>query len=234
MIAFDFGLVAVSLPQLLAGLSTTLQLLTLASVCGLLLAIVILLMRLSGRRWLVWPAQVYIYFFRGTPILVQIFLIYHGLPQFDAVRDGFLWPVLRQPFFCCTLALALNSAAYVSEILRGGVLGVDPGVLEAARALALTARQRFIYVTAPIAVRIALPAYGNELISMMKATALASTVTLLDVTGVARTIMSVHFAPFEIFIAAALIYLAMTWLLQLGLGRLERRVNQTIKRETAP
>jgi len=233
MMAFDFGLIAASLPQLLVGLGTTLELLVLASVGGLLLAIIILLMRLSGRWWLVWPARAYIYFFRGTPILVQIFLIYHGLPQFDAVRDGVLWPVLRQPFFCCTLALALNSAAYVSEILRGGVLGVDKGVLEAARALALTAPQRFIYVTAPIAVRIALPAYGNEIISMMKATALASTVTLLDVTGVARMLMSVHLAPFEIFIAAALIYMTMTWLFQLGFSRLEGRVNPTIKRQAS-
>ncbi|MGO4816384.1 ABC transporter permease subunit, partial [Cupriavidus sp. 2MCAB6] len=139
----------------------------------------------------------------GTPILVQIFIIYHGLPQLDFVRESVLWPVLREPFGCCVVALSLNSSAYISEILRGGVLGVDKGVNEAARALGLSAPQRFIYVVTPIAVRLALPAYSNEFISMMKATALASTVTLLDITGVARTIVSNTFAPFEIFIAAA-------------------------------
>ncbi len=231
--SFDFGLIFSSLPQLLSGLAVTLKLLFLSTLIGLALAIVILLMRLSGRQWLIWPAKAYIYFLRGTPILVQIFLIYYGLPQFDAVRDSVFWPLLRQPFFCCMVALALNTSAYVSEILRGGVMGVDKGVYEAAKALGLTARQRFIYVISPIAIRIALPAYGNEIISMMKATALASTVTLLDVTGVARTIVADTFAPFEIFIVAAIIYLVMAWLFQLGFGIIEERIGRYMKREAS-
>ncbi|MGC4123299.1 MAG: ABC transporter permease [Myxococcales bacterium] len=231
--SFDFGLIFSSLPQLLSGLAVTLKLLFFSTLIGLALAIVILLMRLSGRQWLIWPAKTYIYFLRGTPILVQIFLIYYGLPQFDAVRDSVFWPLLRQPFFCCMVALALNTSAYVSEILRGGVMGVDKGVYEAAKALGLTARQRFIYVISPIAIRIALPAYGNEIISMMKATALASTVTLLDVTGVARTIVADTFAPFEIFIAAAIIYLVMAWLFQLSFGVIEERIGRYMKREAS-
>ncbi len=229
--SFDFSLVLSSLPQIFSGLTLTLKLLVLSAALGLVIAGVVLLMRLSGRWWLAWPAKAYIYFFRGTPILIQIFIIYYGLPQFDAVRHSMVWPMLRQPFFCCVIALALNTSAYVSEILRGGVMGVDKGVNEAAKALGLSAPQRFIHVIAPIATRIAMPAYGNEIISMMKATALASTVTLLDITGVARTIVADTYAPFEIFIAVALIYLAMAWMFQLGFGVMEERASKYMKRE---
>ena len=121
----DPSLMIDAVPRIPAGLGLTLQLLLVSAVLGLLIAILLLLMRISGRRWLSWPSQVYIYVFRGTPILVQIFIIYHGLPQFDWIRDSVFWPVLREPYGCAVLALSLNTGAYVSEILRGGVLGVD-------------------------------------------------------------------------------------------------------------
>jgi polar amino acid transport system permease protein len=230
--SFDVGLIIDSIPKIMEGLGITLQLLAYSSVIGLALAIVILLMRISQLWFLSWPAMVYIYIFRGTPILVQIFVIYHGLPQFDFIRDSIFWPVLREPFGCCVVALSLNSGAYVSEILRGGVLGVERGVLEAGKALGLTPPQRFVYLTTPIAVRLALPAYSNDFISMLKATALASTVTLLDVTGVARTIVSETFAPYEIFIAAALIYLVLTWVFQRCFGLIEKRMSRYLKGAT--
>jgi His/Glu/Gln/Arg/opine family amino acid ABC transporter permease subunit len=230
--SFDLSLIAESIPRIMVGLGVTLKLLAYSSVIGFALAVGILLMRISGRWFLSWPAMAYIYVFRGTPILVQIFLIYHGLPQFEAIRDSFMWPLLREPFGCCVLALSLNSGAYVSEILRGGVLGVDRGVLEAGKALGLSTPHRFIYLTTPIAIRLAIPAYSNDFISMLKATALASTVTLLDVTGVARTIVSETFAPYEIFIAAAIIYLTMTWFFQKGFGLLERRMSRYLRKET--
>jgi len=129
---FDVELVFSSIPKMLVGLGLTLELLFLSSFIGLVLALITLLMRISGRWFLVAPAVVYIYIFRGTPILVQIFVIYHGLPQFEFIRDGVFWPFLREPFWCCILALSLNAGAYVSEILRVGVLGVDKGLLEAA------------------------------------------------------------------------------------------------------
>ncbi|MGI9333282.1 MAG: ABC transporter permease [Gammaproteobacteria bacterium] len=222
-------LVLNSIPRMLEGIGLTLELLALSSLIGLGLALLILLMRLSRLWFAVAPAAVYIYIFRGTPILVQIFVIYYGLPQFDLIRSGPLWPLLREPFWCCVIALSLNSGAYVSEILRGGVLGVDKGLLEAATALGLNRRQRFVYITAPIAIRLSLPAYSNDMISMTKATALASTVTLLDMTGVARTIVSQTFAPYEIFIAAAVIYLMLAWIIQRGFGLLERHMSRYIK-----
>ena len=187
---FDVSLIANSIPRMMEGIGLTLELLFLSSFIGLVLAVVILLMRISRNWLLVAPAAAYIYVFRGTPILVQIFIIYYGLPQFELIRESIFWPMLREPFWCCVIALSLNAGAYVSEILRGGVLGVERGLLEAASALGLSKRQRFTYITTPIAVRLSLPAYSNDMISMTKSTALASTVTLLEVTGVARTIVA--------------------------------------------
>lgn len=229
---FDVGLVFGSLPKMLAGLGLTLQLLLLSSLIGLVLAVITLLMRMSGRLFLVAPAVTYIYIFRGTPILVQIFVIYYGLPQFESIRTGIFWPFLREPFWCCILALSLNAGAYVSEILRGGVLGVDKGLLEAASALGISKTQTLIYITSPIAIRLSLPAYSNDIISMTKATALASTVTLLDMTGVARTIVAQTFAPYEIFVSAAIIYLVIAWMVQKGFGMLERRMSRYLKPTT--
>jgi polar amino acid transport system permease protein len=226
---FDFGLVFESLPKMLVGLGLTLELLLLSSFIGLVLAVVTLLMRISGRWILVAPAVAFIYIFRGTPILVQIFVIYYGLPQFEFIREGVLWPFLREPFWCCILALSLNAGAYVSEILRGGVLGVDKGLLEAAAALGMSTTQRFIYITSPIAIRLSLPAYSNDIISMTKATALASTVTLLDMTGVARTLVAQTFAPYEIFISAAIIYMVMAWMIQKSFGMAEKRMSRYLK-----
>ncbi len=226
---FDFGLLFGSLPKLLAGLGLTLELLFLSSAIGLMLAVITLLMRISGRWFLVAPAVAYIYVFRGTPILVQIFIIYYGLPQFEFIRESVLWLILREPFWCAVIALSLNAGAYVSEILRGGVLGVDKGILEAASALGLSKARRFVYITSPIAIRLSLPAYSNDIISMTKATALASTITLLDMTGVARTLVAQTFAPYEVFISAAIIYMIMAWMIQKGFGMLEKRMSRYLK-----
>lgn len=226
----DPQLILDSLPLIAQGLGITLKLLFYSALFGIVLAVITLLMRISGRWYLSWPAQAYIYFFRGTPILVQIFIIYYGLPQFGFIRNSILWPILREPFTCCVIALGLNSGAYVSEILRGGVLGVDKGLTEAGKALGLSSPQRFIYITAPIAIRLSLPAYSNEFISTLKATALASTVTLMDVTGVARTLVSQTYAPYEIFISAAILYLAFAWLSYIGLAWIEARASRYVKK----
>ena len=229
--SFDFALTAASLPKILLGLGLTLNILVVATLLGLVMALLILALRLSGRWWLVWPSKAYIYFFRGTPLLVQLFIIYHGLPQFEAIRSSFLWVVLREPYWCAIIALSLNSGAYVSEILRGGVLGVDKGLIEAGKALGLSKWQRITRITAPLAIRLALPAYGNETVSMLKSTALASTVTLMEMTGMARTIVAETFAPYEIFLAAAAIYLVMVWIIQTGFGLLEARANRFVRKD---
>ena len=140
--SFDIYLILDSLPKMLSGIGLTFQLLVLSGVLGLLLAFTLLLMRLTEKWYFSMPAQIYIYVFRGTPILVQIFIIYYGLPQFEAIRGSIFWPILREPFGCAILALTLNTGAYVSEILRGAVLAVDRGLLEAGSALGLSRQQR--------------------------------------------------------------------------------------------
>ncbi len=229
--SFDFPLIVDSIPKMLMGIGLTLQLLFLSAVLGLALAILLLLMRISGRWYLAAPTMVYIYIFRGTPILVQIFIIYYGLPQLEFVRDSIFWPVLREPFGCAILALTLNTGAYVSEILRGGVLGVDRGLKEAGAALGLSVRHRFVYITAPIAIRLCLPAYSNDVISLMKSTALASTITLLDMMGIARTIVAETYAPYEIFISLMFIYLILTWIIQRSFGWMEKGMSRQVKSE---
>ncbi|MDH3631522.1 MAG: ABC transporter permease subunit [Gammaproteobacteria bacterium] len=228
---FDLELILDSIPQMLMGLGLTLQLLFLSLALGTALAIILLLMRISGRWVLAAPAMAYIYIFRGTPILVQIFIIYYGLPQLELVRESILWPILREPFGCAIVALSLNTGAYVSEIFRGGVLGVDRGLKEAASALGLSARQRFIYITAPIAIRLSLPAYSNDVVSLMKSTALASTITLLDMTGIARTIVAETYAPYEVFLSLMVIYLVLTWMIQRSFGWIEKRMSRHVRSE---
>ena len=228
--SFDFAIIVDALPKMLMGIGLTFQLLIISAILGLTLAIGLMLMRISGKWYMSWPAQVYIYIFRGTPILVQIFIIYYGFPQLEFIRDSFLWPMFRDPFGCAIFALTLNTGAYVSEILRGGVLGVDRGILEAGSALGLSVRQKFIYLTTPIATRLALPAYGNDIISLLKSTALASTITLADMTGIARTLVAQTFAPYEIFISLAIVYMILTWILQKSLGRVERYLGRYMEK----
>jgi octopine/nopaline transport system permease protein len=228
---FDFALIIDSIPKMLMGIGLTLQLLFLSLALGTALAIILLLLRISGRWYLSAPTMVYIYIFRGTPILVQIFIIYYGLPQLELVRDSIFWPILREPFGCAIVALTLNTAAYVSEIFRGGVLGVDRGMKEAGAALGLSARDRFVYISAPIAIRLCLPAYSNDVVSLMKSTALASTITLLDMMGIARTIVAETYAPYEVFLSLMVIYLILTWIIQRTFGWIEKRLSRHVRSE---
>ena len=227
----DFNLILESLPIMLKGIGITFQLLIISGFLGLILAIFLLLMRISGKWYLSFPAQIYIYVFRGTPILVQIFIIYYGLPQFGFIRSSILWPILREPMGCAIVALSLNTGAYVSEILRGGVLAVGKGLIEAGSALGMSAYQKFVYITAPIATRIALPAYSNDVISLLKSTALASTITIADMTGIARTIVANTYAPYENFISLAIVYLIFTFILQKLFGYMEQYLGRYTKRD---
>ena len=228
--SFDLALVLDSLPQILQGIGLTLKLLLLSVVLGFVLAVVTALMRVSGLWFLTWPSFIYIYVFRGTPMLVQLFVIYYGLPQFESIQDSVFWPLLREPFYCAVLSFTLAAGAYGAEILRGGIQGVDRGLLEAGSALGLSKRHRFTHITVPIALRLSLPAFTNEVISLLKATALASTITMHDVTGVARTIVAKTFAPYEIFLSAAIVYLGLAFIIQWGMGLYERRLARHLER----
>ncbi|WP_273770968.1 ABC transporter permease, partial [Brucella intermedia] len=160
--------------QMLGGVPLTLKLAASSIVFGAFLALLFALMRLSGLTVLDWIARLYVFVFRGTPLLVQIFIIYYGLSQFPAIRYSFLWPILREPYWCAIIALTLNNAAYASEIIRGGLLSVPHGQIEAAKACGMSSFTCFRRIVMPLAIRQALPGYGNEMISMIKATSLAS------------------------------------------------------------
>lgn len=208
----DWALIAGSLPRLLQGAGTTLVLVIVSLAIGFVLASGLVLARLSTNRLLSGFARGYIFVFRGTPLLVQIFLIYFGLGQFRGFWEAIgLWGVLRDAFWCAILALALNTAAYTAEILRGGIQSIPHGQVEAARACGMSRLLMLRRIIAPIALRQALPAYGNEVILMVKATSLASIITILEITGIAKQINSRTFAPFEVFTAAGILYLAINF-----------------------
>ena len=209
--------------RLLAGVPLTLVLAATSVACGLLLAVLLALLRRSSRSGAAF-VRFYVWLFRGSPLLVQLFLIYYGLSQFPAVRQSFLWPFLRQPYWCAILALALNTAAYASEIIRGGLESVPPGTVEAGRALGLPRALLYRLVVFPLAVRQALPAYGNEVVIMVKSTSLASIVTLMEITGIAHQIISDTFRAFEVFLCAGAIYLLINAAIVQTVAGLERRL----------
>ncbi|RJG13052.1 ABC transporter permease [Pseudomonas cavernicola] len=217
------------LPRLLDGAVLTLELVAFAVVAGLILALPMGIARAS-RHWYVRAVPYgYIFFFRGTPLLVQLFLVYYGVAQFESIRQGPLWPYLRDPYWCAILTMTMHTAAYIAEILRGAIQAVPPGEVEAARALGMSRWQAMFYIILPRAARIGLPAYSNEVILMLKASALASTITLLELTGMARTIIARTYLPVEIFFAAGMFYLLIAYLLVKGFKLLERwlRVDAT-------
>ncbi|MEW9310272.1 ABC transporter permease [Labrys neptuniae] len=222
----NFDLMLESLPALLKGTAITLQLLAASLACGMLIAVPVAILRINGNRVVRLILHCYIYFFRGTPLLVQIFLVYYGLAQFDVVRDSALWPYLRQASVCAILTFSLNTAAYTAYILRGAIQAVPAGEIEAARACGMSTALAYRSIILPHAFRLALPAYGNEVVSMLKSTSLASTITVMELTGVANTIVARTFAPYELFITAALIYLAITYVLTSALRALEHRLSR--------
>jgi len=209
----DWNFLSETFVSLIAAIPLTLSLASLSILFGAVLALALAMARLSGVAALDWFARFYVFIFRGTPLLVQIFLIYYGLGQFPAVRHSILWPILRQPYWCAVLALTLNTAAYASEIIRGGLLSVPHGQVEAARACGMGRFMQFRRIILPLAIRQALPGYGNEMISMVKATSLASIITLMEVTGVAAKIISETYRAIEVFVVAGAIYLAVNFLL---------------------
>jgi len=222
----DWPVVVGMVPQLAKGAGLTLQLLFLSGVFGIAMAIPMALLRIARNPWINALPRLYIYFFRGTPLLVQLFLVYYGLGQFQAVRESLLWPVLRDAYWCAVLTFSFHTAAYCAEILRGAIQAVPAGEVEAARAMGMRPTQVYSRIIMPRAFRIFLPAYGNEIILMLKASALASTITLLDLTGVARTLYARNYLPVETFVTAGLFYLVITCVLAFCVRWLENRLHR--------
>lgn len=212
-----------SLPLYMSGLWVTLQLLALALVIGLAAALPLAMLRTLPSPWLWRPVWGFTYMIRGTPLLVQLFLLYYGLAQFEGVRASPLWPWLSSAWFCAVAAFAINTAAYTTEILAGAMRAVPAGEIEAARSLGMSRLLLFRRIVLPSAFRRALPAYGNEVVLMLHGTSLASVVTLLDLTGAAREVNARYYVPFEAFITAAVFYLGVTLVVVALFHQAERR-----------
>ena len=219
----DFELMINSFPKLLSAAVITLKLLSVSLIIGLFIGLLFAILRLNRNIFINKFAYGYSYLFRGTPLLVQIFIIYFGLGQIEYLRTTFLWTILREPYWCAIIAFALNTGAYTSEILRSAFQTIKPGIIEAGKSLGISSKIIFYKIQIPIAIRQSLPAYGNEIILMMKGTSLASTVTIMDLTGVAKYIISTTFRPVEVFIVAGGIYLFMTFIIHNLIKFLEKK-----------
>ena len=202
-----------NLPLYLSGTVVTLKLLVTALVAGLAVALPLAVLRSSSNPWLSRPVWLFTYVIRGTPMLVQLFLIYYGIAQFEWVRESAAWGWFVSAWFCAALAFAINTCAYTTEIIAGAIQATNHGEVEAARAMGMTPATLYRRILLPSALRRALPAYSNEVIMMLHGTSLASIVTLMDITGAAREINSRFYLPFEAFLTAAAFYLLLTFAL---------------------
>jgi|TARA_B110000027_G_scaffold125538_1_gene143028 octopine/nopaline transport system permease protein len=223
----DLDLMFTSLPKLLSAAIVTLKLLSLSLIFGMFIGLLFAILRLNKNPVINKFAYGYSYVFRGTPLLVQIFIIYFGLGQIEYFRSTYLWVVFKEPYWCAIIAFSLNTGAYTSEILRSAFETIKPGIIEAGKSLGISNKIIFYKIQIPVAIRQSLPAYGNEIILMMKGTSLASTVTLMDITGVAKHIVSTTYKPLEIFIMAGCIYLFMTFIIHNLIKYLERKYSFT-------
>ena len=222
----DFELIVQSLPKLFEGAILTVELTLLSLAIGLCFAVPLGIMYIA-KNPLIWaPVRAYVFYFRGTPLLVQIFLIYYGSGQFrESLEAAGLWVFFREPYFCAVLSLTLNTAAYTAYILRGAVRNVPFGEVEAARACGMSGVLLYRRIILPKAFRLALPAYSNEVVFLLQSTSLVSIITLLDLTGIARIIVARSFAVYEIYITAGILYLIVTYGVLFAFRKVEHRLS---------
>ena len=227
--SFQESLIFVNFFKVLNGLDDTLLLLLVSLPIGFILSLIFALGRVSKNYILSKTIEYYIFVIRGTPLLVQIYLIYFGLGSVKAIRESFLWIALKEPFWCGVIALTINTVAYGSEIFRGGIQAVSKGQVESGKSLGFSRIGLFRKIIFPIALRQVLPTYGNELILMVKATSLVSLTTYMEMTGIARRIMAVTWAPIEAFVAAGILYLFLNFLMVQFIKHLEWKYNPHLR-----
>jgi arginine/ornithine transport system permease protein len=218
----DWSVIATSLPDFFQGLKVTLVLLVISLATGLLLSVPLAVARVSSNPFVSKPVWLYTYMIRGTPLLVQLFIIYYGFAQIDFIRNSAAWDLFREAWFCAWLAFAINTTAYTTEIIAGALRATPSGEVEAAKSLGMSTFDLYRRILLPGALRRALPQYSNEAVGMMHATAIASTVTLVDLTRVARDVYANHLATVEAFGTVAVFYFILTFSL-IGLFRLAER-----------
>lgn len=221
----DFSILFESWELYLDGFITTVWMVAVALVVGLIIAIPVGIARNSKNPIIYFPAWAYIYFFRGTPLLIQLYLVYYGLSQLIEVQ-GTLW---QEAWFCALFVFILNTAAYTSEIIRGAINSLPKGEIEAAKAYGMSTPQAFRRIILPSAMRRALPAYSNEVIFMVHGSAVAGIVTIVDLTGAARIVNSRYYAPFESYLFAGMCYMVLTFTIIWGFKKLEQRWLQHLR-----
>lgn len=205
----NYQLLIQYLPKLWQGLLTTLELMAVSAVIGLSLALLLTTFSIIGRWHTRKLIDSFIFLIRGTPLLVQLFIIYYGTGQFAWLRESPLWLYFKHPFACAVLAFGLNTAAYTTELFRGAIQAIPYGEIEACQALGMSKSLMLRRILLPRALQLALPAYSNEIIMIIKCTTLASTITLLDLTGMVRLINAETYATLEFFMVAGIIYLLL-------------------------
>ena len=209
----DIQVIIDNLPLYFQGLWVTIILVVASLILGLCLSIPIALLATSKSRWVAMLPKTFIYFFRGTPLIVQMYLIYHGMGQFEVIHESFLWVIFKEAYMCALIAFALNTAGYTAEILRGTIEQTAFGEIEAARACGMSKATLYRRIILPSTFRRALPAYGNEVIFMLHGSALAGVITIVDLFGAAKIVNSRSFVPFESYITAGLFYLVVTFII---------------------
>jgi len=223
------SLIFINFIKILKAIDETLLLLLISLPIGFIISLIFALGRVSKNWFISKTIASYIFVIRGTPLLVQIYLIYFGLGSIKAVRDSFLWIALKEPFWCGVIALTINTVAYGSEIFRGGIQSVSKGQIESGKSLGFNKIGIYRRIIFPIALRQVLPTYGNELILMVKATSLVSLTTYMEMTGIARKIMAKTFAPVEAFVAAGILYLFINFLIVQCIKYLEWKYNPHLR-----
>jgi His/Glu/Gln/Arg/opine family amino acid ABC transporter permease subunit len=228
---FDPALAWVSLPRMLYGMLNTITITALVLVLGLAVAIPITLARMSPRAVFSLPAAAFVMFFRGTPALILLYLVYYGLAQLSSVHDGPLWLIFANAFACAVIGLTLNHASYLVEILRGGLDAVPAGLTEASAALGISPRQTFAWIRFPLAMRYALKAYQNEVLMFTKGTAIVGVITVVDLTAAANDVFERTYDPVTPMLAAAALYWSLVNLMRIGFELLDRALNRHLTAE---
>jgi len=219
----DWSIILENIGIYFEGLRTTLILVSTSLLLGLMIAIPLAVLRTSKSYVIQAPIRAFVYFFRGTPLLVQMFIIYYGFGQFEAIKASFVWFFFKEAWFCALFAFTLNTAAYTTEIIRGSIEATPHGEVEAARAAGMSRLLMLRRIVLPSAFRRALPQYSNEIIFMLHGSSLASVITIVDITGAARIINSRFYSPYEAFLTAAVFYMALTFTIVFLLKKLEFR-----------
>lgn len=222
----DFSFIPVAGKFVIQAAPVTLGMAIIGISIGILVAVVLTFLRRSGVTALSIIAESYVFTMRGTPLLIQLYIFYYGLAQFNTIRTSFVWPLIRDPFLCACLVFGLNAAAYIAEMIRGAINSVPLGQTQACRAFGMSTYQAYRRVIGPQAIQFMLPNLGNQMIFMIKNTALASTITVMEMTGVAQQLMSASFAAFEVFIAAGVLYLLLNMVLTIPISLIEGRIRK--------